>query len=58
MMSEYQLYSQDYIGEFEDICDVCKDPKPIDEIEVYDIDERGGQAQVCRDCVDKGWAEE
>jgi len=56
MRDDYQLYAQDYVEE--ETCYVCKDSKPITELRVVDTDERGGQAQVCEDCIAKGWAEE
>lgn len=57
-MSEYQLYSQDYMTEDEDICDVCKNVRNVSELETVEVDERGGIVNVCKECIRKGWAEE
>lgn len=57
-MSEYQLYTQDYLQEDEDICDVCGNVRPHSELEEVDADDRGGTALVCKECIAKGWAEE
>jgi len=52
------LYTQDYLAEDEDICDVCNNVRNHDELETVEADERGGLANVCKDCIAKGWAEE
>lgn len=58
MSNDYQLYSQDYLAEDEDACDVCKNVRNHDELEEVEVDERGGTVLVCKDCIRKGWAEE
>jgi len=58
MNNDYQLYTQDYLQEDEDVCDVCKNVRKHDELREVDTDERGGTATVCNNCIDKGWAEE
>jgi len=57
-MSECQLYTQDYLQEDEDVCDVCTNVKKQDDLKEYDVDERGGTALVCTECQDTGWSEE
>ena len=57
MSDDFQLYTQDYLQEDEDICDVCKNVRKHDELETVEVDERGGLANVCKSCIAKGWAE-
>ena len=55
---EGEFYSQDYLQEDEDTCDVCKEVKKHNELKEVDVDDRGGTALVCSECIEKGWAEE
>lgn len=58
MSDNYQLYTQDYLQEDEDICDICKNVKNHDDLEEVETDDRGGTAIVCKDCIREGWPEE
>ena len=58
MSDNYQLYTQDYLAEDEDICDVCKNVRKHKELETVEVDERGGLVNVCKECIRKGWEEE
>ena len=58
MSDNYQLDTQDYLQEDEDMCDVCNNVRNHSELKGYEIDDRGGVALVCNECVERGWAEE
>ncbi len=57
MSEDFQLYTQDYLQEDEDICDVCKNVRKHGELKAIE-DERGGTTLVCCVCIATGWAEE
>ncbi len=58
MSNDFQLYTQDYLQEDEDICDVCKNVRNHAELQEVDVDERGGKVVVCKGCIEEGWPEE
>ncbi len=55
-MSEHP-YSQDYLLEDEDICDVCKNVRNHAELKTVEA-VSGGDLRVCDTCIADGWAEE